>query len=192
MSVQINDPVNDFGPKPHLDVKKKSKIWTYLSVVALVAALGLSLTQVTQKQTIHTSASGGVILSMIKSKPSLRAGDDFSVDVLLDARDEQVTNADLYLAYPADLLQAYQLTPGTYLPSIIEPIAFGNGSALIRLSNPVAQKGGGILATIKFKALASGSPTVQFSNETVITDQTQKGQVTNLLDKAIGLKFEVK
>lgn len=192
MPVNLNDPVDNFGPRPHMEIKSKSKIWTYLSVVALVAALGISLSQVTQRQTIHTSASGGVILSMIKSKPNLQKGDEFSVDILLDARDSQATNADIYLVYPNDILQAEEVTPTNFLPNVIEPPAVGNGSVLIRVSSTAAQKGGGILASLKFKAMQSGNPTINFTNETIVTDQTQKGQVTNLLDKAIGLQFEVK
>jgi hypothetical protein len=192
MSVSLNDPVNNFGPTPHLEVKARRKIWTYLSVVALVAALGLSLNQVGRKQNLQTSASGGVVLSMIKNKTDLRAGDVFTVDILLDAREAQITNADVYLIFPEDVLQATGVVPATFFPELVEPFAIGPGTALVRLQSPETQTGGGVLTSLTFKVLKPGNASIQFSNETTVTDKTQKGQVANLVDKAIGLKFEVK
>ena len=175
-----------------MDIKPTKKIWTYLSVLALVGALGLSITQIPKKQFISSKASGGVVLSMIKDKANLQKGEDFTIDILLDAKDTQATHADIYLTYPENVVQAEEVSVANFFPDAVEPAAVGQGTTLIRLSSATPQKGGGIIASVKFKAVDSGTPAIQFSNETVVMDKTQKDQVANLVDKAIGLKFNIK
>jgi len=179
MPVVINDPVDNFAPPPHLEVKGRPKFMGLLSILFLVIGLGLVLKQVSQEQRVFTQASGGVMLSMLKDKSNLTVGEEFTVNVFLDTKKTHVTDADIYLLFPEELLQAISIDPGIV----------GPGTALIHLENLSDVQG--IIASIKFKALKAGNPSISYTNETVLTDKTQKGQVANLLDKAIGLKFVI-
>lgn len=192
MSVVINDPVDNFAPPPHIEVKRRRRIWGYFSILFLVLGLGLVLNQINKPQRLTSSASGGVVLSMIKDKTDLKTGDEFTVLVLLDTKQSQATDADIYLLYPEDSLQATAISGQSFLSQIADPGGVGPGTAFIKVNSTIPVIGSGIIAEVKFKVVDSGSSFVQFTNESIVTDKTQKGQVANLLDKAIGLKFEVK
>ncbi len=176
-----------------MDLRRIHKIWIYLPVILLVMGLGLFLSEVKRPQRLFTQASGGVVLSFLKDQANLQAGDEFRLDVVLDTKGEQVTHADIYLNYQEDLLEATSVSGAEFFPQVADPGGVGPGAAYVRVANDSPKSGTGIIATLRFKTKKSGSPSIQFTSESLVTNRSlPANQVINLIDKAIGMKFEIK
>lgn len=123
------------------------------------------------------SLASAATLSVSPSSHTVKAGDTFSVSVRLDTQGDSIDGVDLrYLNYNPSLLQVLdadaskagvQITPGTLMPmtllnnvdQAVGRIAFSQVSA-----GGTKYKGSGTLATISFKALASGSTQLTFNH----------------------------
>lgn len=123
------------------------------------------------------SLASAATLSVSPSSHTVKAGDTFSISVRLDTQGDSVDGVDLrYLNYNPSLLQVLdadaskagvQITPGTLMPMTLlnnvdqaaGKISFSQVSA-----GGTKYKGSGTLATISFKALASGSTQLTFNH----------------------------
>ncbi len=123
------------------------------------------------------SLASAATLSVSPSSHTVKAGDTFSVSVRLDTQGDSIDGVDLrYLNYNSSLLQVLdadvaksgvQVTPGTLMPmTLLNNVDQASGK--ISFSQVSAggtkYKGSGTLATISFKALASGSTQLTFNH----------------------------
>ena len=129
--------------------------------------------------------TGGPTLVAQASKASVAVNETFTVTVTLDTKTYEVSAVDLKLTFPSATLQAQSVQAGTFLASVLTPGATGTGTATITLgSGTTAVKGTGAIATVTFKALAAGAPTVSFSSETQIAAKGQSGNVVDTMTGA--------
>jgi len=103
-------------------------------------------------------------LKFDKTSSSLAVGDTVDVQVIVDAGSEQVTSADTYVTYDATVLEAQTVSNGSFFPSVSPQISSGSVYIAGMVDDPASSKtGSGTLATIKFKALKSGSTTLKYN-----------------------------
>ena len=106
-------------------------------------------------------------LSLSPSSQTVSVGDTFNVTVNLDTQGASIDGVDLrYISYDSSLLQVLQVTPGSLMPTtLVNSI----NSSLGRLTFSQITAGGstysgsGVLATINFKALSTGTANATIS-----------------------------
>lgn len=127
-----------------------------LAVVLLIAfAIPASVAVVLRQQQLDSNASQTAVLSITPATLSKTVGDEFTVDVVLDTKGNQVTGASVKLTYTNTALQLLSIEqPGTPFMQLQSQSNPGDTNiAFISVhSDPVT--GSGSLATLRFKALA--------------------------------------
>lgn len=120
------------------------------------------------------ASAASIIVS--PASQTIKVGDSFSVSVKLDTQGNSIDGVDIrYLTYNPSLLQVVDEDPATkgvqINPQTLMPItvlnSVDNALGRIAFSQVVAggtkYKGSGTLAIIKFKAIAPGNATLNFS-----------------------------
>lgn len=98
-----------------------------------------------------------------KSALSVKNGDTFTLQVIVDPKTEQITSVDIYVLYDKSILTAQTVDAGTYFPTILDDIQPGKIYIAGLVEDPTAFKTGkGTVATITFKATADGTANVTF------------------------------
>lgn len=114
-------------------------------------------------------SANAATLSLSPSKSSVQVGEVFSVDIVLDTEGAATDGVDIrYLNFDPTLLEVQQVVPGTLYPST-QSNYFDNTAGIINFSQITTggstYNGSGTLATIEFKANASGKAEVSFNFE---------------------------
>jgi len=114
-------------------------------------------------------------LSLSPSGGNYNVGEIISVNILLDTQGVPVQGADIrYLNYNPALLEAQdentgiagvQIAPGTLMPTMANSVDTANGKILFAqaISGSGTFTGAGMLATVRFKILASGTANLNFN-----------------------------
>lgn len=162
----------------------KKKFFLVLLLPILIAGIGLVILTSNKNLDFDTrSRASTVTTSLAFNVPTqnINLGDIFSVGLSLNTGDETVTATELHLSYDPQL-QVESFTKTDYMPITLQDAGFGNGKASIVLGvDPSApRKGSGILATITFKALSAGTPTVRIDQTTQVA---ALGKDTNVLSE---------
>lgn len=97
-----------------------------------------------------------------KTSYTTSEGNTFTVDVTVNAGDDELKSADAYIQYDATYLEAESVDDGTYFPTVTNDISSGTVYITGLIDDPaVPSTGSGKLATITFKSLkATGSNNV--------------------------------
>lgn len=113
--------------------------------------------------------AAGASFSLLPASGTYRIGDFFDVAVNLNTGGEQTSGADSILLYEPEKLEAQGITTGSVYSSY--PIKSINSTAgKISISGIISDatssfSGEGVFASIKFKALTSGTTTLRFDFE---------------------------
>lgn len=114
-----------------------------------------------------TVPNTNVFLSIDPAVSNVNEGEVFTVDIVLDANDQEVTSAEIAIAYDNTVLNATQIVGGSTLPTIGIP-QISNANGTIRYAGGLL--GGGtasgsfVLATITFEAIGGPTSGVDFFN----------------------------
>lgn len=107
---------------------------------------------------IFTKSTDAAYLKFDKTTIPTSAGQTFTVDVMVDAGSDQIVGVESYITYDSTLLEAQNVTEGTYFPTILKEISAGRVTVRGFINDPATSKTGtGTLGTITFKALKDGS-----------------------------------
>ncbi|OGK21538.1 hypothetical protein A3C23_04850 [Candidatus Roizmanbacteria bacterium RIFCSPHIGHO2_02_FULL_37_13b] len=114
------------------------------------------------------------------SKPiiNVKVGEQFTIDVNIDAESDQVLSTDVRVIYDPKLLQIVDIKAGNYFPSAPKLDFSQSGKIYIAalVENPGDyQSGAGTVATITVKALANGTGTLTF-----VCEDRQTAQDSNI------------
>lgn len=94
---------------------------------------------------------------------NVNAGETFTVKVNINTEGEEVNSADIYLNFNSSLIEAQQITAGSFFPTVTNDISAGMVYIAAMVDDPASSKtGSGEVATITFKALANGSAEISF------------------------------
>lgn len=86
-----------------------------------------------------------------------------SVGVVVDAGSEQINSTDIYVIYDPLLLEARQVTPGTFFPTVTNNISSGKIYIAGLVDDAASSKtGSGTVATITFRGLAASVASLTF------------------------------
>jgi hypothetical protein len=134
-----------------------------------------------------SSAPKVVNLTMSPSTVTTTANQTFTVSLNMNAGTDSVSAADIHVAFDPTKVQAQAVTAGTMLPVVLATGVFDNtlGTATITLgSQPTTPAtGSGTVATITFKAISSGSTSVNYA---VTTQTASVGKTGNTLNSTSG------
>ena len=113
-------------------------------------------------------AAGSVAISGQPASISTSAGNTFTVNININTNGDSVSAAELHISYDPSFLEGQSITAGSILPVVLLPGTISAGTAAITLgSQPTSPiTGSGILATLTFKALKSGSTNISINNTT--------------------------
>lgn len=122
------------------------------------------------------STANAATLSLSPLKSSVLIGGTFNVDIYLDTTGANTDGIDIkYLNFNPALLEVQQILPGTLYPST-QVNNFDNAAGTINFSQITTggstYNGSGTLATITFKAIATGKATLTFDFELDNTTDT--------------------
>ena len=126
----------------------------FLFLIAIPATVFL----VGQKQELRKKAAPASTMSLEPKSPTVKVGDVFTMEAVLDTADNQIIAAAVQISYDAAKLEAQSIANGPLFPNVISPGVIDNGKASITVSaasTTVPVKGKGTAVTIRFKALSS-------------------------------------
>lgn len=139
---------------------------------------GVYLTQQPQ-QAITQATLPPVSLNFQPSEIQTQAGSELSIDIFVQAADNQITSTDLTIKYDPQILTLKSITPKDFLPKILVPPQIASDSASISLGTEGTSgvSGNGIIAGLLFEVNPQTSQT-----STGVNFDPQKTQI-NVLNR---------
>lgn len=150
----------------------------------LLAGIVAGALLVQQQQELREKAAPATTISFLPGTKTAEVGETVKLSVNIDTSKNLVKQADLSLTFDAQKVELTEITPGPFLPNIITPAQISNslGTASVsyaaQTTNPA--QGKGVLATLVFKAIDSGSAKISLTSQTKVTGFDQ-GKNANLL-----------
>lgn len=152
------------------DVPFKKTLWTYLPLLALVVGLGILISQISTRQQVSTRASGGVTLSMASSSLTVKPGEEFVIDLIIDPKKSAPQAAYIALSYPLQLVELVD-SEITHQRLVLD------GNSNVRT-----------LGQVRFRAKNGvGQASIQYTSETWVTDANNE----NLINRTIGVQINI-
>lgn len=139
------------------------------------------------------SAQGGSLVRLFldPAARSLAAGQEFEVTVKIESQDRAINAVEAVLDYPADWLKIARLdSDNSFVKIWVERPAFQDRGRL-RLSGGLPTpgfKGAGEIIRLRFKALKTGDPVVNFISGSALAND---GNGTNILDELQGGHYTI-
>lgn len=114
-------------------------------------------------------------LKFDKTSVSVKSGETFSIQVIVDAGTENILGVDAYILYDSALLEAQSVANGTFFDSVVHSLTTAGKAYIAGLvEDPATSRTGtGTIATITFKALKSGSGTLSYDCRTGASDSSK-------------------
>lgn len=102
------------------------------------------------------------------------ADETFQLQVNVDAGSEEINSVDAYVIFDSTKLEAQSVSNGDFFPTVFNDITSGKAYVAGMVDDPATSKtGSGTIATITFKALASGTDTLTFECDTSSSDTSK-------------------
>lgn len=123
-------------------------------------SLALFITSILASISLPVSAAGSATLSLSVGETSLNVGDIFTIDIEAQANNEVLDTVRAYVSFPADLLQATDVSLGNLFPRTSPGSSINNEAGEISiggftLEDPVNTSG--TFATLTFTAIREGA-----------------------------------
>lgn len=152
-------------------------LWIFgiIAIVSIAAIAWLLFTRMVLAPTVEVP-SGGATITAIASVAGVAVGEQFTVDIIVDAGQLSLSAADLVITYDATLLKGVGIKAGTFLPAELAGGAIGNGKATITVASGTAPvTGTGTVVTLTFQAIASGTAAISpaVGSQIAATGQTK-------------------
>lgn len=136
-----------------------------VAIIFLVLGILLTLGLVKSRQEIRQRAGAETTLEIVPQQKTVDQGAIFTVDVVLNTGNSQVTRADVTLFYDDKYLEGVSFKPeGTLLPQVEEVGLVQNGVANIVVGAPSTSPatGNGSIARLTFKARNPADTLIRF------------------------------
>jgi hypothetical protein len=135
---------------------------------------------------IGSFAAGAASLYLNPASGTYTTGQVVSVQIMVNTGGQPVNAVQADFTYPASKLQFSSIDGTGSVMSIDASSTGGNGSVSIARGNTSAYTGTGLLATVRFTALASGSAPLTFSASSAVVRSTDN---TNVLGTMTGANY---
>ncbi len=113
-------------------------------------------------------------LEFDKTEISVSAGSTFTVQVVIDSGNDEVTSSDVYVVFDNTILAADQITAGPYFPTVLEDIVAGRVYMAALVDDTTDYRSGkGTIATITFTALKDGVANITFRCSSTVIDTSK-------------------
>jgi hypothetical protein len=160
----------------------------FFALIALLGVFFFSRFEVRQR------AAQTARLTMNPSSQTVSAGQDFTVEFLVDGIGNQINFVGLHVVYDANLLQLVSVVPNTeVLPRILKPLSESSGAFEILLGTNVGEAsitGSSRVATATFRARVVSTTTnsvINYSQNSYLgTFDPNSGSANNLLNTRSG------
>ena len=124
-----------------------------------------------------------------KNAVTVKVGDKFDIQVMVDAGSDQISSIDAYVIYDPGLLEAQVISPGTFFPTVVNNITSGRLYVAGLVDDATQSKTGtGDVAIITFKALTQGTGTLTYDCQPGVYNSSKviKNDIdaTNIIDCA--------
>ncbi len=113
-------------------------------------------------------------LNFDQTSVEVAADETFQLQVNVDAGSEEINSVDAYVIFDSTKLEAQSVSNGDFFPTVFNDITSGKAYVAGMVDDPATSKtGSGTIATITFKALASGTDTLTFECDTSSSDTSK-------------------
>lgn len=141
---------------PIMDVAMKKKVFFIISILLILIAIPATIFLVGQQQELRKRAVPATTLSITPASLTKKVGDVFSLEIGIDAAENQVVAAELHVVFDPAKLEAQTITNSSLFPNILTSGVIERSSAAITVGaadvkKPV--KGTGTIAVVRLKAL---------------------------------------
>lgn len=160
----------------------KKVIFAIIALILLTVAVVAGVLLVRQQQDIREEAAPATTLAVIPSDLTPNVGETFTAALNINTGSNQVVGTELYVNYDPNILEAIEVTQGTFFvnPDAIGPQINNNtGTAsytLLLAPNSTPQVGSGTVANIRFRAKSAGTSTISFSPNSIVVAIGESGQ----------------
>lgn len=149
------------------------KIPAIAGFVLLVVGLGVGLYLLNQQQDVRSDAAPATTIRFTPSKSPVNVGDEFTVDIIANTAENQLTAIVLDVTFDNTKLEVLGVINGSFLSLLVSAPTFNQNAGSISATYGAAPaspaKGTGNIATIKFKAISSGLGSISFGPQTTGT-----------------------
>lgn len=178
-------------------LKSGKKLFAPLAVLALIIGVIVTVQQVQRLQEVRKGAFAGgaqLLLSSSADNNTVKEGDEFKVDVLVDTKGNTISGADVTLTFPTDTLELTKVDLGSFLtvPLAGPPVITGGKVNFVVTSPPSAPvKGSGVLATLTFTALKKQTQPAVISFDSSTQIAAIEHLDTNVIDTMTPLSITI-
>ncbi len=115
---------------------RSQQLVSFSLVILLLLAIGIFYLFSFKNQDIRSRASiTGPTLSLIPASKTIRAGEEFSLGVILNTNTASVSATEIDLSFDPSVLQIIGFTPSTPLPVVLAAERTGDGTATVTLGS---------------------------------------------------------
>lgn len=165
------------------------KILSILILVFILLSIPAGVYLVKRQQEIRMRAAPSTTIAVDPATTTKTKGDSFTLQIKIDTGTNSVVAVDLDINFNPQVLEATDISPGTFFGSPSEAgktINNTTGNILYALTSFTAQSGSGNLASILFQAKDVGTSSISFGSRTGayasggenVLQQTSPGTVT--------------
>ncbi|MBI3577475.1 hypothetical protein HY086_05555 [Candidatus Gottesmanbacteria bacterium] len=132
------------------------KVFLLLSIILILIAIPATVFLVGKQQELRKKAAPATTLAFSPASVNKKVGETFSLEVTIDAGENQVVAAELHIVYDPVKLEAQTITNSTLFPNILTSGTVERGAASITVGAASGAKpitGTGTVAVIRLKAL---------------------------------------
>jgi len=179
---------------------KKALVFVAISFVVVIELVwGSSYLKNVPQPTTITQAATGALLSFSPAQKVIKVGEEFDVELLLDTKGIKTSGTDVIVSYDPTVVEILDVRPGLlYQKNPLNEVAVARGKIGFSAVTepPKTFSGKGTLAYLKFKALRTGTATLEIEfTKGVTTDSNVVQAQSNgkdILDKTINAYYSVK
>lgn len=126
-------------------------------------------------------------LKFDKTSVDASVGETFTADVIVDAGDDSIVSADIYVKYDADVLSVEKVDDGTFFDTLVKDSQTGQEYIAGMFDDVGKSKtGSGTVATITFKVLKDSATTISYLCDTTASKTSKiiknDNDATNIIE----------
>lgn len=164
----------------------RRRVASILGVLILTLGLAGGLLGLKNEQDKRSRASGEneANLTLVSTKSNVEIGEEFDVNVLINAKENKVSAAEVHILFDPQYFEGKSITKGTFLPVVIRDGVIEGGEAKIILGSEPDEpkKRAGTLVRLRLKALAEVSSS-EIKFDALKTQVSAVGLTENIVGK---------
>jgi len=163
-------------------------ILSIISLIIIVLGVVVGIFLVKRQQDTRSKAAPSTTLTMQASSPVVDLGENFTVNVNIATGENEVAGVELHLLYDVAKVDFVKAEKGSFLlmGDEVGPVADSSTGTLYYVimlpPGKTPQQGSGVVATLTFKAKATGTAQFQFDSSKSLVVAIKEGGVNVLVN----------